>query len=325
MTQESQDKFLIFSEGDDVVPELLSKARGVANPETTLICVYTGKDAEKKAAGYIAFGADMVFVNGDTKQDKLQVEAYSELMHQVANQQKPSIIIIGATKFGNELASRLAQSLDTGCATDCLDFDLDGSNVKMSRLYYGGKFIAKQVFKTSPAVITIPPRRFETLQRNEDRKGKIVHIGAALIEPKARIIDVRPKEQGSVQIEKADVIVGVGRGLKKKEDLAIIEELAQTVGGVVGGSRPVTEDLQWLPSDVQIGLSGKKVKPKLYIACGISGQIQHLVGMRDAKIVVAINVDEQAPIMQEADYCIVFDLYKFVPALNKAVKELLHK
>jgi electron transfer flavoprotein alpha subunit len=113
--------------------------------------------------------------------------------------------------------------------------------------------------------------------------------------------------------------------VKKAEDLKLIQELAAVIGAQLGGSRPLTEDLKWLPADAQVGLSGKKVKPKLYVACGISGQIQHIVGMRDAQTIVAINMDPSAPIFEEADYCIVGDLYKIVPALTAAFRELLRK
>jgi len=136
------------------------------------------------------------------------------------------------------------------------------------------------------------------------------------------VIETHERAQSTTRIDKAEVVVGIGRGLKRPGDLKMIEELAAALGGVVGASRPLTDDLQWLQTDRKIGLSGVTVKPKLYIACGISGQIEHNVGMRESGIVVAINSDPAAPIMQQADYCITGDLYEVVPALIESIREM---
>jgi electron transfer flavoprotein alpha subunit len=152
-----------------------------------------------------------------------------------------------------------------------------------------------------------------------------VQVQPKTAESPVKVVGRNPKQFAGVRITEAEAIVSFGRGLKKKEDIPIIEELAKTINGVVGCSRPVAEDLKWLPIDQYVGLSGQKVAPKLYVACGISGQIQHITGIQNARVVVCVNTDSKAPIFEYADYGIVGDLYKVVPALTEAFKQLSSK
>jgi electron transfer flavoprotein alpha subunit len=233
----------------------------------------------------------------------------------------PSVVLIGATTHGTEVASRLAQRLSVGCASECTELASRNGELHVERATLG-RFVSREVIETRPAIATVQARRFTPPQPDASRKGELHRLTTDLAPARTSIIDTRHREGSHVAIDKADVVVAVGRGLKGRNELRMIEELARALGGVVGASRPLTDDLEWLSPEVKVGLSGITVKPRLYIACGISGQIEHNVGMRESGVVVAINSDPAAPIMQQADYCITGDLHEIVPALTKAVEAL---
>jgi electron transfer flavoprotein alpha subunit len=230
-------------------------------------------------------------------------------------------MLIGSTRNGKPLAARLAMRLETGCVPDCARLSVDENRRLVGeRITYGGNAVARVTFRSKPQIATVPARAFEKPELKE-RKGEIVKVDVKVEEPKTEVVETKPIEASSVKIEEADVIVSCGRGLAKKEDKALLDELATTLCGQVGCSRPLVEDRKWFTE--WVGLSGHKVKPKLYIACGISGVIQHVAGIRDAKTIVVINKDEQAPIFEVADYAVVGDLYEILPALKEAIKKQL--
>jgi len=169
---------------------------------------------------------------------------------------------------------------------------------------------------------TVPPRTFEPAQPQPGRSGEIRELPSAPASP-VQVIGRAPRQKGSVDITEAKIIVSVGRGFAKKEDIDLARQLAQVLGGEVGCSRPIAEELQWLPEEVYMGISGKKVKPDLYLGIGVSGQVQHITGIRDSKVIFAINRDENAPIFDAADYGIVGDLYSVVPMLIDELKAAL--
>jgi electron transfer flavoprotein alpha subunit len=189
------------------------------------------------------------------------------------------------------------------------------------RITYGGNASARLTFKSKPQIATISFRTFEKPEPKE-RTGQLVKLDVKVDLPRTEVVETKPLETSSVRIEEAPIIVSCGRGLEKKEDKALLEELALVLCGQVGCSRPLAEDRKWF--NEWVGLSGHKVKPKLYIACGISGVIQHVAGIRDAKVIVAINKDEQAPILEMADYIVIGNLYEILPALRDAVKKQLN-
>ncbi|MCL4539530.1 MAG: electron transfer flavoprotein subunit alpha/FixB family protein, partial [Bacteroidetes bacterium] len=240
----------------------------------------------------------------------------------VSRQETPDLILIGATKRGREIAPRLATRLKIGCVTDCLKLDAATSGFRADRLVWGGNAIATVETKGS-AVMTIP------IRANEKASGSAspakMKVDFKPKPSKIKLVGTKEKPKGQSNIKDADIVVSAGRGFKKKEDLAILEELAKVLNAAVGASRPLTSDLGWVPEERQVGLSGTTVKPKLYVAVGISGQIQHLTGMRDSKLIVAINSDKNAPIFQECDYGVVGDLYAIVPELTKILKSQLGK
>jgi electron transfer flavoprotein alpha subunit len=314
---------MVYSEKHELTLEMLGKGREIADKlRTELAAVLIGYNVQEKANELIKHGADKVFLVDNQALMHFQIEPSLSILHSLITNYKPETVLIGSTRNGKPLAARLATRLQTGCIPDCNRLSVDERNrLVCERITYGGNAVAKMTFKTKPQIATIPPRTFEKLHPQE-RSGQIIKFDAKIEEPKTEIIETKPLQVSAVRIEDADVIVSCGRGLEKKEDTALLEELAQILNGQVGNTRPLAEDRKWFTE--WVGLSGHKVKPKLYIACGISGVIQHVAGIRDAKVIVAINKDENAPIFEVADYGVVGNLYEILPALKEALKKQLH-
>jgi electron transfer flavoprotein alpha subunit len=313
---------LVYSEKHDLTLEMLGKGREIADKlQKELAAVLVEYNVQEKANELIKHGADKVFLIDTQALTHFQMEPYISVLHSLVIDYKPEIILIGSTRNGKPLAAKLATRLQTGCIPDCNRLSVDEKGRLIGeRITYGGNAIAKITFKTKPQIATIPPRTFEKPQP-KGRTGQIIKFEAKIEASKTEIIETKPLEVSSVRIEDADVIVSCGRGLEKKEDTTLLEELAKILNGQVGNTRPLAEDRKWFTE--WVGLSGHKVKPKLYIACGISGVIQHVAGIRDAKVIVAINKDENAPIFEVADYGVVGDLYEILPALKEALKKQL--
>ncbi|SRR6266508_329458 len=313
----------VFSERQDVSLELLSVGRLVAAETNSFVAsLAIGPNARADAEERILHGADRVFILRNPRLERAHADLVAGALSQAVGRWNPEVIIVGATRSGIEVAARLAQGLGVGCASDCLKLQAEDGELIVEKRYYGGKFVARRVMVAKPRIVTIPPRRFEAPPRDEGRRGHIEELDVGLRDSEMKVVGTESRAKSGVEIGKAEIVVSVGRGLKRAEDVAIVRELANTLGAVVGASRPLTAELRWLPVDVQVGLSGTTVKPKLYIACGISGQIEHLVGMRGSTVVVAINTDPNAPIMQEADYRVIGDLYEIVPALSRALRQM---
>ena len=312
----------VFSENQPLMLELLGKGREIADKlQTELTAIVLGSGVKEKAEEAVNYGADKVYVVDDPKLETFQAERYLSALASLTSQYKPETFLIGSTKDGKALAARLATRLNTGCVTDCLQIEVTSEKGLTARkIVYGGNAIATITWRTKPQIATVPPRTFEKPEFKE-RKGQIIQVDVELEEPKTEKVEVKPLEVSQVKIEEADVIVSCGRGFEKKEDLALAEELAKVLNAQVGCSRPLAEDRKWFSE--WIGLSGHKVKPSLYIACGISGVIQHVAGIRDSKIIVAINTDENAPIVEMADYIIVGDIHEMIPAITEAFKKHL--
>ena len=312
----------VFSENQPLMLELLGKGREIADKlQTELTAIVLGSGVKEKAEEAVNYGADKVYVVDDPKLETFQAERYLSALASLTSQYKPETFLIGSTKDGKALAARLATRLNTGCVTDCLQIEVTSEKgLTAKKIVYGGNAIATITWRTKPQIATVPPRTFEKPEFKE-RKGQIIQVEAELEEPQTEKVEVKPLEVSQVKIEEADVIVSCGRGFEKKEDLALAEELAKVLNAQVGCSRPLAEDRKWFSE--WIGLSGHKVKPSLYIACGISGVIQHVAGIRDSKIIVAINTDENAPIVEMADYIIVGDIHEMIPAITEAFKKHL--
>lgn len=232
------------------------------------------------------------------------------------NSEKYDYFIAGSTAIGREVAAMVAESTGYDMISQILSLEISDFAVKTTRFFYGGKTIITEQSKAR--VFTVMPGLVDPVPVSN--ASEIVKINT-VPESKLKIEAVTPKEKGSVNIEKADILVSVGRGIGKKEGIELARSLANVVHGEVSGSRPICLDYHWLEEERQVGLSGKRVKPKLYLALGISGQIQHIAGMRGSKMVIAINKDKSAPIFSECDYGVVGDLYQVVPALIELLKK----
>jgi electron transfer flavoprotein alpha subunit len=322
---EKHEGVWVFSENPAVARELLSKGRELSSKlGTHIAAVVIGENVAETSKELVAFGADKVYTAQDASLKTFGVHRFSDVLSEMARSYKPDVILIGATRSGLELGARLAERLKTGCCTECskLDIDPEKKCVVVDRLVLGGNITETLIIRSKPQIFTLPKGVFQPLNKDTNRAGETIQVQPKIAESPVKVIDRKPKQFAGVRVTEAEAIVSFGRGLKKKEDIPIIEELAKTISGVVGCSRPIAEDLKWLPIDQYVGLSGQKVAPKLYLACGISGQIQHITGIQNARVVVCVNTDSKAPIFEYADYGIVGDLYKIVPALTEAFKQL---
>jgi len=309
---------LVYSEDHKITLELLNKGQELAKGlDKKLVAACIGHDHHQEL---FAHGASAVFV-AETDQHQFKAEEYAEILDHIMKDTKSETILIGSTKNGKELAARLAARLDAGCVMDCTNITVKGKHVVTERVVYSGNAVAIEEFTSHPQVVTIPPKLYTPLPKNDAHTGEVTKKKFDVSPTRSKIVKVHESKSEGVNVEDAEIIVSCGRGLKKKEDIQIISELADALKGrTVGCSRPIAADLKWLSEDHWIGLSGHKVRPKLYVACGISGQIQHIAGMRDSSIVVAINKDPEALIFKSADYGIVGDLYQVVPKLTSAIK-----
>jgi electron transfer flavoprotein alpha subunit len=311
---------MIYSDIDKNGLELLSKGRELADARgSKLTAVATGPEGRTTAEKYIRFGADKVIIAASDMKDP-KAEEIADILQILINEENPSILLVSSTKNGKEMAPRLAARMDVGSASDVNKIELEGENVVVERVVYSGNAVSREMFTAAPAIMTVSPKTFDPLAEDPSRSGEIVETDVSPSEYNSNIVDVQAMKTEGANVEDAEIIVSCGRGFKSSDDLKLIEDLAGTLNGVtLGCSRPIAADLKWLSEDHWIGLSGHKVKPKLYVACGISGQIQHVAGMRDSGIIVAINKDPDAPIFNSADYGIVGDIYKVLPKLIDAI------
>jgi electron transfer flavoprotein alpha subunit len=314
---------LTYSEEPVLALEALAAAHTIASKTPFRVGAISIKPTQEWIKELTAYGADIVYVVEDSIQEVKSIDAQVDALTAVVEQIKPEVVLIGGSKRGRELAPRLAARFGSACAADCITFDVDGSGrILSTRMVYGGAANIILAAKAKPLICSVRPKTFEKLQRDDSRRSDIIAVKAKVGEPRVKIVGTIRAEKGAVNLRSSPVIVTAGRGVRKKEDLAMIEELAKTLGGVLGATRPLVEDLKWLPKERQVGLSGETVKPNLYIAVGVSGQIHHIVGMKDSRVIVAINTDEKAPIFQVCDYGIVGDLYQIVPELTRVLKSL---
>jgi electron transfer flavoprotein alpha subunit len=321
MGQENRNVW-VFSEQPQLTFELLG--------EGSLLCKQLSSElvtlaiTASSADDYIKRGANKVLLVNNPLLDEFQVDTYTDALSVLASEHKPEAILIGATRNGLELAPRLAERMKTCCVTEVakIELDADKNFLLMDRVTMGGNLVETHISRSKPQIATVPRGLFSQNAPDPSRKGQVIIADPKIKPPATHLLEKKPKETGGVKLSEASVIVSFGRGLRKKEDMTIVEEFADAVGGVIGCSRPIAEDLGWLPSEQYIGLSGQKVNPRLYFACGISGQIQHLTGIRNSKVIVSINNDPKAPIFEFTDYGIVADLYEILPVLTRNIKQL---
>ncbi len=307
---------LVFSERDELAWELLGKA-GELGREMGLGVAAAALGAADPQA-YVTRGAAAVYTSRNDELQTFEASVYAQALSQVAQQAEAAVILIGSTRRGKELAGRLAQKLNAGCITDADTLELKDGQLLCTRNSLGGATVATQSITTGIQVISVNPGVGEPV--NSGEAGQVIEVELSLKPARVKVVEKSDKGQGSVDIEGAEVLVCVGKGLARQEDLKMIEELAEALGGLVACSKPIATDEKWLPEERIVGLSGKIGKPTLAICLGISGQVQFTVGIRDAKTIVAVNNDQNAFIWQMTDYGIVGDLNEVVPRLTAALK-----
>jgi electron transfer flavoprotein alpha subunit len=308
----------------DVTFEMLAKGIELSQRiDADLTAVLLGHNV-REFAKKLADHTKRVLIIDDERLENFTAEAYQKVLSHLISERKPLLTLIGHTAFGVDLAPSLATELDLPLATDCIDLSFEEEKLVVVRQVYGGKVNVKASLRKSESyIVTLRPATFE-IKEAEPLGGEIVEMPAppSLSDDMSykRFIDYFQPPAGEVDITAADIIVAIGRGIKDAENIPIAEKLAKAFGGVLACSRPIV-DKGWLPNDRQVGASGKTVKPKLYIAIGISGQFQHISGMRNSDLIIAINRDSKAPIFRAADYGVVEDLFKVVPTLTDKILE----
>jgi len=318
-------KIVVFAEQRDgrthpVVFEILGKARDLAERlGAEVLAVLLGYGVEREARELIHYGADKVYLYDCPALREADVIQYKHNIVKLIEEIEPDVLLLGATNFGRVLGPRVASAIRTGLTADCTGLELDESgDLIQIRPAFTGNILAWIKTRTRPVMSTVRYRVMSACSRHEERTGLIVRKEPEIL-PDTGIRMLNKGSASKLSISDADIIVSGGRGLRGPEGFRLIEELAEALGGVVGSSRiPVDEG--WIGKEHQVGFSGNIVKPKLYIACGISGSPQHLAGMRDSETIVAINSDPSAPIFRVADYGIVGDLYEVIPKLISEIK-----
>jgi len=309
--------------------ELLGKGKELAQALAGRVCsVALGRTTEKLAKEAFAYGADRVYAIDDPVLSHYRTQAYLHGMEKLVHKYRPQIIIFGATTMGRDLAGAGATTLRTGLTADCTGLTIEAERklLEQTRPAYGGNIMATILTETRrPQMATVRPRVFPMPPRDDAHKGEVVRepLGLKEEDVAVRLVEYLREEESEVtRIEDANILISGGRGLGGPEGFKVLEELAEAIGGCVSGSRAAV-DQGWIEQSRQVGQTGKTVRPRLYIACGISGAIQHLVGMQTADVIIAINRDPNAPIFGVATYGIVGDYRDVVPALTKACREQL--
>jgi electron transfer flavoprotein alpha subunit len=306
----------------DITFEMLTKGRELAEKTNSdLTAVLLGKEVKEQAKTLSQYAKKALLVE-DAKLENFNSEAYHKVLSNLINEHKPLLTMIGHTSFGVDLAPSLATTLKLPLATDCIDLEFEDKTLFITRQMYGGKVNVKAtVHKAEGYIVTVRQAAFAA--QKPAINGEIIEEPSPLTEEitKKRFVEYVLPPPGGVDITAADVLVGVGRGIKDEGNMPIVEELAKSLGGVLACSRPIV-DKGWLSNDRQVGSSGKTVKPKAYIALGISGAFQHVLGMKNSDLIIAVNKDPNAPIFSFSDYGVVEDLFKIVPLLKSKIYEL---
>lgn len=320
----------VFAEQRDgvvasVAYELLGVGRKLADElKTKLSAVLFGSNDEE-AKELIRWGADEVYHCKDPIFERFNDEPYSMLLSKLINEHKPEIVLAGATAIGRSFIPRVAARVRTGLTADCtaLEIDKESRNLLQIRPAFGGNIMATILCPNHrPQIATVRPRVMKKGEYNADKKGEIIPVSADGITSRTRVLEtIKEVSECMINLQEAEVIVSGGRGLGKPEGFKMLEELAELLGGAVGASRAAVDE-GWISYSHQVGQTGKTVCPKIYIACGISGAVQHLVGMQSSDIIIAINKNPEAPIFNVATYGIVGDVYEVVPLLIKKLKEV---
>lgn len=315
------------SQADSISWETLGAARSIATGLSgQVVAVVLGENVGDLSQQALQFGADRVFVADDTTLKHFRLEPYGAVLVKLVREQQPAVVLTGASNAGLELSAYVAAKLGVGLAADGIDLAVENGTLQVTRPVLAGNVLAKVIFGPArPQIASLRRRVFPLPAQDASRSGEVVKIAPVMAEA-----DIATKVEGieaaasEVSLTDAKIIVSGGRGVGGPEGFAPVRALAEALGGAMGASRAAV-DAGWIPYAHQVGQTGKTVQPDLYIACGISGAIQHLAGMKTSKLIVAINKDAEAPIFKYAHYGIVGDLFQYVPALAEEFKKRLGK
>lgn len=307
-----------------VTIELIGEGRKLADQlGKELAVVIAGYEVEKEVKELLHYSVDKVYYINDPLLKDFTTDGYAISIANLIERKKPEVVLVGATSIGRDIAPRIAGKVGTGLTADCTKLEIDSTDNKLlqTRPAFGGNLMATIVCpKNRPQMSTVRPGVMAKAVRNESETGILEVVTPELTEKmiRTRLVEILPQEKKSVNLTDARIIVSGGRGLKRAEGFELIKELADKLGAEIGASRAAV-DSGWIEHSHQVGQTGTTVRPELYIACGISGAIQHLAGMSDSKYIVAINKDAKAPIFSICDYGIVGDLYEIIPEMIESL------
>jgi len=309
--------------------EVASASRRLADEAGTTVTgiLVGGSGLAAQAEKLGAYGADKVFVIEDDSVKDYLPGAYSKAIAKLVQDGSAAVLILPASTTGKDLSARLAARLGVGLAMDCIELLLNGDKKLVAkRPIYAGKAMTELLPAGDPQMATTRPNVMALVEPDENKKPEVVSVpldkDGLGIQFNCQVAEVLKDTSGKIELTEADIIVSGGRGMKGPENYPVIEEMAEVIGAAVGASRSAV-DAGWRPHSDQVGQTGKVVSPNLYIACGISGAIQHLAGMSSSKVIVAVNKDPEAPIFQKADYGIVADLFEAVPIMTREFKKII--
>ncbi len=313
---EQDFNILVYSEDQNILQELLGKAQqsgaGVA-------AAFVG-DTAPEVGDYGAWGAESLFTIVDPALKAFNPETFSDALAGIISQSQPDLVMVGATKQGLELSARVAERLEMSCASWCVDFELEAESQQfvVQCMIYSGVGINTYRLQTRPAMVTVAGGAFTAVE-SPGNQAEVVPVSVEIQAPKLTVVEQKGKLAAGRRLEDAPVIVDVGQGFKEREDVTMADELAELLCGQVACTRPISSERDWFPE--WIGLSGAQLSPELCFTIGTSGAIQHMIGVRDSRIIVSINNDEYSGSHYQADYGVVADLYEFLPALIKVIKD----
>lgn len=312
---------------NNTVLELVSEGRKLADTlDVELSAVVLGNNVDNVTSELVGYGADKVIIADSPLLKHYTTDGYTKVLFDLVNERKPEIILLGATIIGRDLGPRISARLETGLTADCtkLAIDLETRNIQQTRPAFGGNIMATILTKNNrPQISTVRPGVMEKTEFDSSREGSVEKVEVALESTDIRVIikEIVKSAKEAVNLGEAEIVVAGGRGLGNAEGFKLVQELADVMGGVVGASRAAV-DSGWIDHEHQVGQTGTTVRPTIYIACGISGAIQHLAGMQSSDIIIAINKNAEAPIFDVADYGIAGDVYQVLPMLIEEVKRI---
>ncbi len=305
--------------------EILSEARKIADAKAEPLCaVIIGKGIADQAEKFAPYGADKVYVVENDLLEEYTADGYAKALSDLITAEQPSVVLSGATVVGKDLMAKVAARIGAAMAADCTGIGVDGDAFTVKRYMYSGKMIADVKFQADKvALATVRPNVLIAAAPDASKSAEVVNVAAEVSadDIRVKVVEVVKGDAGKVDLTEAEIIVSGGRGMKDADGYGILEDLANVLGATVGASRAAV-DAGWRPVSDQVGQTGKVVSPNLYVACGISGAIQHYAGMGTSKVIVAINKDEEAPILSKCDYAVVDDLFKIIPPLTEEIKKL---